>query len=62
MLPAGSLIVKGAFKIGSNGSGFLWPVAGGTGRFSGAKGTLYINGMISPSSEHHTYTLSLPSG
>jgi len=54
LLPAGSLIVKGAFKIGSNGSGFLWPVAGGTGRFSGAKGTLYINGMISPSSEHHT--------
>jgi hypothetical protein len=59
-LRGGSLIVRGGFKVGSPGSGLFFPIAGGTGRFAGAKGTLYINGMISPSSELHTYRLSLP--
>jgi hypothetical protein len=59
-IPGGSVIVKGSFRLRANGAGFLWPVAGGTGRFAGAKGTLYINYQISPGSEIHVYRLSLP--
>ncbi len=58
-LPGGSVIVKGRFRVGANGSGFRFPVAGGTGRYAGAKGTLYINYQISHGSEIHIYRLSL---
>lgn len=59
-LRGGSLILRRGFKLGSPGSGLFFPIAGGTGRFAGARGTLYVNAMISPSSELSTYLFSLP--
>jgi hypothetical protein len=61
-LPDGSIIVRGRFTLGRAGDGLFFPIAGGTGRFAGARGTLYINDMIGRHSEIHRYLLLLPSG
>jgi hypothetical protein len=58
--PGGTLTVGGLLKLPGPGRGIVMPIAGGSGAFSGAKGTLYVNRMISAHSEEHTYTISLP--
>ena len=51
-LPGGTLQLKGAGRLGSHQP---IPVVGGTGRFSGARGTL-----VSRSGQLNTFRLTLP--
>jgi hypothetical protein len=57
-LPGGTLRLKGQVYQAPDGKSLVIPVAGGTGRFAGARGTV----LVGPGAKRslNTYTLQLP--
>lgn len=60
-LPGGTLVVDGRIKVDRQRGGFLAPVPRGTGRFKGAKGTIWVVRVANPTRVLNVYTLTYSS-
>ena len=58
-LPGGTLILRGALRIGTNGEA-MFPVVRGTGRFAGARGTVTVTPLGSETRALNVYRLVYP--